>query len=46
MVVAIVVNEPGASRFTGIRQAWRADAGAARFDVIPVDGVVCEEPGT
>ena len=46
MVVAIVVNEPNASRFTQIRQAWRADAGAARFDVIPVGGVVCEEPGS
>ena len=46
MVVAIVVNEANASRFTQIRQAWRADAGASRFDVIPVDGVVCEEPGT
>jgi hypothetical protein len=46
MVVAIVVNEANASRFTQIRQAWRADAGAGRFDVIPVDGVVCEEPGT
>lgn len=45
-VVAIVVNEPGVSRFTKIRQAWRVDLPSGRFDVIPVTGVVCEEPGT
>ena len=44
-VVAIVVNEPGASRFTKIRQAWRADLPSGRFDIIPITGVVCEEPG-
>jgi hypothetical protein len=44
-VVAIVVNEPGATKFTKIRQAWRADARRGRFDVIPVTGVTCEEPG-
>lgn len=46
MVVAIVVNEVNASRFTKIRQAWRADVGASRFDVVPLDGVVCEDPGS
>ena len=44
-VVAIVVAEPGASRFTNIRQAWRVSAARRRFDVIPVGGVTCEEPG-
>jgi len=44
-VVAIVVNEPGATKFTKIRQAWRADAHRGRFDVIPITGVTCEEPG-
>ena len=43
MVVAIVVNEPNASRFTKIRQAWRANSATGRFDVIPVNGIVCEE---
>jgi hypothetical protein len=44
-VVAIVVNEPGVSKFTKVRQAWRADAARGRFDVMPVTGVTCEEPG-
>jgi hypothetical protein len=46
MVVAVVVNEAGASRFDKIRQAWRADLSAGRFAHIPVDGIVCEEPGS
>ena len=45
-VVAIVVNQPNASKFTQVRQAWRADARAGRFDVIPVAGISCEDPGT
>lgn len=44
--IAIVVNQPGASKFTEIRQAWRVDLRAARFDIIPVAGVVCEDPGS
>jgi hypothetical protein len=44
-VVAIVVNEPNTSRFTKIRQAWRVNLASGRFDIIPVTGVVCEEPG-
>jgi len=43
LVVAIVVNEPNATRFTKVRQVWRANAGAALFDVIPVTNVVCED---
>ena len=43
MVVAIVVNEAGASRFTQIRQAWRANIASSRFEVIPVAGIVCED---
>jgi hypothetical protein len=45
LVVAIVVNQPGATKFTSIRQAWRVNIPAARFDVIPVAGISCEEPG-
>jgi hypothetical protein len=44
--IAIVVNQPGVTRFTEIRQAWRVDLRAARFDLIPVAGVVCEDPGS
>ncbi len=43
-VIAIVVNQPGATRFTEIRQAWRADPHSARFDLLPVAGIVCEDP--
>jgi hypothetical protein len=46
MIVAIVVNELNASRYTKIRQAWHADVATSRFEVIPLDGVVCEEPGS
>lgn len=45
-VVAIVVAEPSSTRFTKIRQAWRVDLAAKRFDLIPVAGIVCEEPGS
>jgi hypothetical protein len=44
-VVAIVVNEAGVSKFTKVRQAWRADAAHGRFDVISVTGISCEDPG-
>jgi len=45
-LVAIVVNEPGAAKFTKVRQAWRADAARGRFELIPVAGISCEDPGT
>ncbi len=45
-VIAIVVNEPNATRFTKVRQAWRVNAAAGRFDLIPVAGIVCEDPGS
>lgn len=50
-VVAIVVTSQGASvdtsaRSMTIRQAWRADATSARFEVIPVTGIACDEPGS
>lgn len=45
LVVAIVVNENGATKFTKIRQAWRANISAARFDLIPLAGITCEDPG-
>ena len=44
-VVAIVVTEPNVTKVTKIRQAWRADARLGRFEVIPVAGIVCEDPG-
>ena len=44
-LVAIVVNEEGVSKYTKVRQAWRADAVHGRFDVIPVAGISCEDPG-
>jgi hypothetical protein len=45
-VIAIVVNEPGATRFTKIRQAWRVSVQTGRFDIIPLAGVTCEDPGS
>jgi hypothetical protein len=45
-VVAIVVDDANATRFTQVRQAWRVDFGAHRFDVLPVEGIVCEDPGS
>ena len=46
LVVAIVVSEPNVTRFTKVRQAWRVNVRGARFDVIPVTGVTCEDPGS
>jgi hypothetical protein len=46
MIVAIVVNDSEAGKFSKIRQAWRANLATGRFDVIPLDGVVCEDPGS
>jgi hypothetical protein len=45
-VIAIVVNEAHVTRFTKVRQAWRANLGSRRFDIIPVAGIVCEDPGS
>lgn len=44
-VVAIVVNEPSVTTFEKIRQAWRVNAGTGQFELIPVAGITCEEPG-
>jgi hypothetical protein len=44
-LVAIVVNETGVTKFAKVRQAWRADPARGRFDVIPVAGISCEDPG-
>jgi hypothetical protein len=46
MVVAVVIDQAGATRFSKIRQAWRADIASGRFVVIPLDGIACDEPGT
>jgi hypothetical protein len=45
-VIAIVVNEVNVTRFTKVRQAWRANPTSRRFDIMPVAGVVCEDPGS
>ena len=45
-VVAIVVNEAGVSRLAKIRQAWRAEPRVGRFTIIPIAGIVCEDPGS
>lgn len=45
-VVAIVVSEANVTRYTKIRQAWRASPPARRFDIIPIAGIVCEDPGS
>ena len=45
-VVAIVVGEANATKFANVRQAWRADPRLGRFEVIPVAGITCEDPGT
>jgi hypothetical protein len=44
-VIAIVVTDPNVSRFTKVRQAWRANLRDGRFELIPVSGISCEEPG-
>jgi hypothetical protein len=46
LVVAIVVNDANVTRFRKVRQAWRANPGSRRFDIIPVAGIVCEDPGS
>lgn len=45
-VVAIVVSEANVTRYTKVRQAWRASPSARRFDIIPIAGIVCEDPGS
>ena len=43
-VIAIAVDEPNVTRFAKVRQAWLANLQAGRFEIIPVAGVVCENP--
>lgn len=45
-VVAIVVSDANVSRFSKIRQAWRANPRTGTFDIMPVAGIVCEDPGS
>ena len=45
-IVAIVVGDSAAARYTNVRQAWRADPDAGQFGLLPVAGIVCEEPGS
>jgi hypothetical protein len=44
-VVAIVVNEPNVTTFSKVRQAWRVNVERGQFELIPVTGITCEEPG-
>jgi hypothetical protein len=46
LLVAIVVNEANVTRFTKVRQAWRANPKAQRFDIVPLAGIECEDPGS
>lgn len=45
-IVAIVVGDSSATRFANVRQAWRANAGAGQFELLPVAGIVCDQPGS
>jgi hypothetical protein len=45
-VIAIGVGGAEASKFTKIRQAWRVNAAAHQFELIPIAGITCEEPGS
>jgi hypothetical protein len=45
-VVAVVVNETNVARFTKVRHAWRANSASRRFDMVPVAGIICEDPGS
>lgn len=45
-VIAVVMSEANVTKFTKVRQAWRADRKNGRFEVIPVAGISCEDPGT
>jgi hypothetical protein len=44
-VAAIVVREPNSTKFAQVRQAWRVNAARGVFELIPVTGITCEEPG-
>jgi hypothetical protein len=46
LLVAIVVNEANVTRFTKVRQVWRANPKARRFDIVPLAGIECEDPGS
>jgi hypothetical protein len=46
LIVAIVVTEPKVTKSTNVRQAWRANLRAGRFDLIPLSGITCEDPGS
>ena len=45
-VVAIIVVNQDAKSTTTVRQAWRANLKSGEFDVIPVTGIACEDPGS
>jgi hypothetical protein len=42
---AIAVNQPAGTKFTKIREAWRIDTKTATFELLPIAGVTCEDPG-
>jgi hypothetical protein len=42
-LVAIVVADSAAARYTRIRQAWRVRPSDGRFELVPVRGIACEE---
>lgn len=44
-VVAIIVVTQDSTHTTSVRQAWRANLKSGEFDVIPVTGMACANPG-
>lgn len=43
---AIAVNQAAGTKFTKIVEAWRIDATTATFEMLPVTGITCEDPGS
>ena len=42
-LIAIVIGDSNTSRYTQVRQAWRALPADGRFEIVPVHGITCEE---
>ena len=42
-LVAIIVGGSATTRYTQVRQAWRAQPAEGRFEIVPVRGITCEE---
>jgi hypothetical protein len=42
---AIVLNQGPRSKTTRVIEAWRIDTKTAMFEMLPVAGITCEDPG-